>query len=200
MDKNEFRTRYSLHRLSDVIPSAPAKMPSRKAAVLIPLIEKNKQLHIMLTQRPMHLRSHPGQISFPGGKTEQGDKDDIATALREAHEEIGLVSSNVEVLGQFPPHKTFTGFDVTPVVGIIERPFTLVIDPGEVQDCFTVPLQYFIRQENRHQKRFMRNGKEYTVYLMPFENRFIWGVTAAIIDLLCRHISLDNVANIQTSR
>jgi 8-oxo-dGTP pyrophosphatase MutT (NUDIX family) len=195
MDKNEFRTRYSLHRLSEAIPSAPANKNSRKAAVLIPLIEQNNQLHVILTQRPMHLRSHPGQISFPGGKTEDEDRNEIATALREAQEEIGLPSHLVEVLGQFPAHQTFTGFDVTPVVGLINGPFELILDPGEVEDCFTVPLTYFIKKDNRHQKRFTRHGKQYVVHIMPFEGRFIWGVTAAIIDLLCRH--LDDVANVE---
>lgn len=191
MDINEFKLRYKLHRLSGIIPSAPKAQLSRKAAVLIPLIEKDNLLQLILTQRPMHLRYHPGQISFPGGKTEDYDVNDIATALREAHEEIGLPSSNVEILGQFPPHQTFTGFDVTPVVGLIHQPFELVLDPGEVEDCFTVPLNYFIQQENRHKTHFIRHGQEYTIHVMPFEDKFIWGVTAAIIDLLCRHISLE---------
>ena len=188
MNKHEFQLRYSLHRLSSTITSAPESYLSRQAAVLIPIIELENQLQLILTQRPMHLRHHPGQISFPGGKVEPDDVNAISTALREAHEEIGLTADNVDVLGLFPAHKTFTGFEITPVVALVKQPFDLILDPGEVTDCFTVPLNFFIDKNNRHQVFHYRHGKHYQVHFIPFEDRFIWGVTAAIIDLLCRHV------------
>ena len=144
MNKHEFTLRYNLHRLGSIIPSAPPSYLGRKAAVLIPVIEIEQQLHLILTRRPMHLRHHPGQISFPGGKVEPDDINAIHTALREAHEEIGLLSENVDVLGVF--------------------------------------------RSNRHKIFHYRHGEHYQVHFMPFEDKFIWGVTAAIIDLLCHHI------------
>ena len=191
LNKHEFTIRYNFNQLSAAIASAPTAYLGRQAAVLIPIIEIDQQLHLVLTQRAMHLRHHPGQISFPGGKVEPNDVNAIHTALREAHEEIGLHAENVEVLGLFPPHKTFTGFEITPVVAFVKQHFELVIDPGEVADCFTVPLRFFIDRDNRHQVFHYRHGKRYHVHFMPFEDRFIWGVTAAIIDLLCRHVTLD---------
>ncbi|WP_350433200.1 CoA pyrophosphatase [Shewanella sp. H8] len=191
MNKHEFTLRYNLHRLGSTIPSAPPSYIGRQAAVLIPVIEVKQQLHLILTKRPMHLRHHPGQISFPGGKVEPEDINAIYTALREAHEEIGLSPENVDVLGVFPPHKTFTGFEITPVVAMVKHPFELVLDPGEVEDCFLVPLNFFIERGNHHKLSYYRYGAHYQVHFMPFEDKFIWGVTAAIIDLLCRHVEVN---------
>ncbi|WP_198780050.1 CoA pyrophosphatase [Shewanella putrefaciens] len=190
MDQAEFRLRFNLHPLAAQDPAAFPHLGLRKAAVLIPLQDINGELHLILTQRPLHLRAHPGQISFPGGKIEPSDPDAIAAALREAEEEIGLLRQNVDVIGTFPAHNTFTGFEITPVVGIIKQEFELKLDPGEVADCFTVPLSFFIAPGNRHQKRFLRQGRYYRVHFIPYQQRFIWGATAAIIDHLCRHLSI----------
>ena len=188
MDLTELETRFRLHALSANIETAPSHTALKKAAVLIPLIEQRGVLHIGLTQRPLHLRAHPGQISFPGGKVEKSDRDETHTALREAHEEIGLSPDNVEVLGRFPAHNTLTGFEITPVIGRIKSPFSPVLDPGEVADYFTVPLHFLRQEHNRHQIKFSRKGIEYPVLFIPYKDRFIWGATAAIIDLLCRHL------------
>lgn len=94
----------------------------------------------------MHLRAHPGQISFPGGKIEPSDTNAIAAALREAEEEIGLLRHNVDVIGTFPAHNTFTGFEITPVIGIVKQAFVMKLDPGEVADCFSVPLSFLLNQ------------------------------------------------------
>lgn len=190
MDQAEFRLRFNLHPLAAQDPAALPHLGLRKAAVLIPLLDINGELHLILTQRPLHLRAHPGQISFPGGKIEPSDPDAIAAALREAEEEIGLLRQNVEVIGTFPAHNTFTGFEITPVIGIIKQAFDLKLDPGEVADCFTVPLSFVIAPGNRHQKRFLRQGRYYRVHFIPYQQRFIWGATAAIIDHLCRHLSI----------
>ncbi|MBR9729006.1 CoA pyrophosphatase [Shewanella intestini] len=192
MDQKLFRSRFNFHQICHHISSAPRSALTRKAAVLIAVMEKDNQLQLILTQRPLHLRHHPGQISFPGGKVEADDPNLIATALREADEEIGLVDSNVDVLGAFPAHYTFTGFEVTPVVAMVKHPFELRLDSNEVADCFTAPLDYFIEKSNRHTVEFNRQGKAYTVHVMPYQDKFIWGVTAAIIDLLCRHLHVKN--------
>src|SRR5881397_2244114 len=101
------------------------------ASVLLPLILRDDELTVLLTQRTDHLTDHPGQISFPGGRAEPEDADAIATALREAHEEIGLHARHIDVLGALPTYTTGTGFVVTPVVALIEPPFTIEADPFE---------------------------------------------------------------------
>ncbi|MCH1930048.1 CoA pyrophosphatase [Shewanella sp. A25] len=190
MDQAEFKLRFNLHPLASLDPAAFPHPSLRKAAVLIPLLEITGELHIILTQRPQHLRAHPGQISFPGGKIEPTDADAVMAALREAEEEIGLRRDNVDVIGTFPAHNTFTGFEITPVIGMVLAPFEFKLDPGEVADCFTVPLRFFMGRENRHRKQFLRQGRYYSVHFIPYEQRFIWGATAAIIDHLCRHLTI----------
>ncbi|MEZ9596775.1 CoA pyrophosphatase [Shewanella sp. 10N.261.52.F9] len=191
MDLAEFRARYSLNTLPmlDLIDANPSDNKLRQAAVLIAIYEIDNQLQLILTKRPPHLRAHPGQISFPGGKVEHTDANYQATALREAEEEIGLVASNVEVIGALPAHKTFTGFEITPFVAIVKRSFVPVIDPGEVDEYFTVPLSFLLKQYNRHTQRFERRGISYPVHFIPYKKHFIWGATAAMIDLLCRQLS-----------
>ncbi|NMH64169.1 CoA pyrophosphatase [Shewanella salipaludis] len=189
MDQTEFRLRYSLHPLSPPL-ATPHGAGLRKAAVLVALADIEGELQLVLTRRPLHLRAHPGQISFPGGKVEAGDADDTATALREAEEEIGLHPANVEVLGQLPAHKTITGFEITPVVGLVRDAFEPRLDPGEVAEYFTLPLSFVIDPMNRHKRQFLRNGRYYTVVFIPFGTKFIWGATAAIIDILCRQLGV----------
>ncbi|ABM25045.1 MULTISPECIES: CoA pyrophosphatase [Shewanella] len=190
MDQAEFRLRFNLHPLARQDPAAFPHLGLRKAAVLLPVQDIAGELSLILTQRPMHLRAHPGQISFPGGKIEPSDTNAIAAALREAEEEIGLLRHNVDVVGTFPAHNTFTGFEITPVIGIVKQAFVMKLDPGEVADCFSVPLSFFIEPTHRHQKRFLRQGRYYNVHFIPYQQRFIWGATAAIIDHLCRHLSI----------
>lgn len=193
MNATQFNVHFSLQSLASEITSAPINRSLRKAAVLVPLMEVDGQLQILLTRRALHLRAHPGQYSFPGGKVDDADNSMIETALREADEEIGLSANNVTVIGNFPPHATFTGFEVTPIVGIIKQPFDIILDPGEVSETFWVPLQYFFNASNRYTFSFMRNGNDFDVHYMPYKGKFIWGVTAAIIDLLCRHIDLQHL-------
>lgn len=190
MDQAEFKLRFNLHPLASLDPAAFPHPSLRKAAVLIPLLEIAGELHIILTQRPQHLRAHPGQISFPGGKIEPTDADAVMAALREAEEEIGLQRGNVEVIGSFPAHNTFTGFEITPVIGIVREHFEFKLDLGEVADCFTVPLSFFMEPQHRHRKQFLRQGRYYSVHFIPYKQRFIWGATAAIIDHLSRHLTL----------
>ncbi|GIU11059.1 MULTISPECIES: CoA pyrophosphatase [unclassified Shewanella] len=192
----EFRLRYNLNTLPEldlINLSQELSKELRKAAVLIALYEVDNELELILTRRPTHLRAHPGQISFPGGKVEASDSSYQITALREAEEEIGLQRSNVEIIGSLPAHKTFTGFEITPFVGIVKQTFRPVLDPGEVDEYFTVPLSYLLKQYHRHTQRFSRKGIEYPVHFIPYQEYFIWGATAAMIDLLCRQVSANPV-------
>lgn len=193
MDLVEFKARYSLNTLPELDPIhsdlGQIEANLRQAAVLIAIHEINNQLHVILTKRPTHLRAHPGQISFPGGKVEQADISYQATALREAQEEIGLLSTNVEVIGALPAHKTFTGFEITPFVATVKQSFVPVIDPGEVDEYFTVPLSFLLKRYHRHTQLYTRKGLQYPVHFIPYKQHFIWGATAAMIDLLCRHLS-----------
>ncbi len=193
MKLDEFRHRYTLQHIPQVakrtaIEQSIAKNNLRQAAVLIGLIERENELHLLLTQRPAHLRAHPGQISFPGGKVEQQDSSYTATALREAFEEIALPHQNVEILGQYPSFNTFTGFVITPVIGVVKQEFEPKLDPNEVDALFTIPLSYLLNPRHRIIKHFTRYGITYPVYFIPFKQYMIWGATAAIIDTFCRQI------------
>ena len=116
----------------------------RDASVLVPLVERADGLHVLLTQRAERLRDHAGQVSFPGGRAEPDDADPVATALREAAEEIGLAGDSAEVLGSLPSYATVTSYVVTPVVALLKPPLVLQLDPGEVDAAFEVPLQYLM--------------------------------------------------------
>ena len=156
----------------------------RPASVLVPLVVRASGVHVLLTQRTAHLTDHAGQISFPGGRVEASDADAVATALRESEEEIGLPHAVVDVLGHLPEYRTVTGYRVTPVVALIERPFTLQLDTFEVSEAFEVPLAFLMDPAN-HERRLYRYAEiARTFYAMPYQagrRYFIWGATAAML-------------------
>lgn len=157
-----------------------ARAPLAPAAVLVPVIAR-PELTVLLTQRTEALKRHAGQIAFPGGRMEPTDHDAVATALREAEEEIGLDPSLVEPLGYLDAYRTGTGFRIFPVVSIVRDRFTLTLDEREVADAFEVPLAFLMDEANhRTETRFWR-GQERRFYAMPFEQRYIWGATAGIM-------------------
>lgn len=156
----------------------------RPASVLIPLVVRGDEVRVLLTQRTAHLTDHAGQISFPGGRVEDTDADAIATALRESEEEIGLPASVVDVLGSLPEYRTVTGYRVTPVVGLIERPFTLRLDTFEVSEAFEVPLAFLMDPANHERRLYRYADIARTFYAMPYHAQrryFIWGATAAML-------------------
>lgn len=191
MDLTELRWRFGLGIAAPLRqpPGIPLKL--RNAAVLMAFQTGPKGVELLLTQRPRHLKAHPGQVSFPGGKQEQQDKSLLETALREAEEEIGLPANNVELLGTLPQHHTITGFNITPVVGIVQRPFNICLNPGEVSALFTVPLDYLLQPNNRHVMLIQRRQQPHPVTFIPYGDRLIWGATAAIIDTFCAIVSHD---------
>jgi 8-oxo-dGTP pyrophosphatase MutT (NUDIX family) len=160
------------------VPSAPDLIP---AAVLIPIVLREPDLTVLLTQRTAHLRDHAGQVSFPGGRQEPADVSSVATALREAHEEVGLVPGQIEVLGSLGEYRTGTGFAITPVVGLVTPPLDLKLDDFEVDDVFEPPLAFVLEAAN-----FQRQGAEYRgawrqYWAVPWQGRYIWGATAGML-------------------
>jgi 8-oxo-dGTP pyrophosphatase MutT (NUDIX family) len=151
------------------------------ASVLVPLVYYPTHLSVLLTQRTDHLRKHPGQISFPGGRAESNDATPEATALRESQEEIGLSAEQVHLIGRLPNYITITGFDVTPVVGLLAPPLALMPDANEVAEAFEVPLQLFLHPENFIEHQYELDGRTGSYYAVNYQHRFIWGATAAML-------------------
>jgi len=151
------------------------------AAVLVGLVERPAGLKLVLTERSHGLRDHPGQVSFPGGRIEPRDTGPSATALREAHEEIGLTPDLVELAGYLDAYLTVTGFIVTPVVGFVAEDFVPQLDQTEVREVFEVPLEFLLDPHNVHMSLRERLGATFKVYEYQFEGHRIWGATAAMI-------------------
>ncbi len=154
--------------------------PARSAAVLVPIVARD-ELTVLLTQRPQEMPQHAGQIAFPGGKVEPSDADHIAAALREAEEEIGLERRFVETLGYLDMYRTGTGYNVAPVVAIVQPEFVLKLHEREVAEAFEVPLA-FLMDANNHQKHARPwRGRERHFYAIPYRERYIWGATAGML-------------------
>jgi len=153
----------------------------RPAAVLVAVAGEGHAARILLTKRSSALRHHPGQIAFPGGKQDSGDADLHATALREAHEEIGLAPGAVDILADLPPHETVTGFDVTPVLARVPAPFVPRAEPGEVVEAFAVPLAHVLDRDRFRVERRRWKGTWRHYYVVPFGPYYIWGATARIL-------------------
>jgi 8-oxo-dGTP pyrophosphatase MutT (NUDIX family) len=151
------------------------------AAVLVPLVDHSDGMTVLLTQRTDHLYDHAGQISVPGGRVEPHDADSEAAALRETEEEVGLTRDRVEIVGQLDTYVTRTGYEVTPVVGIVNPPFSVQADPFEVAEVFEVPLSFVIDPANHERGQRMHEGVPRQFYVLPYENRFIWGATAGML-------------------
>lgn len=151
------------------------------SAVLIPLIDRDSELSVLFTLRASHLKHHPGQISFPGGKYEPSDKTLLRTALREAWEEIGLPQQNAQVIGQIPRYPTVTGFEITAVLAFIDPDYQPRLDANEVSDTFEVPLSYLLNRQHHHIETIVRDNTPHQVHCIRWQNKLIWGATAALI-------------------
>ena len=159
----------------------PAGRKLRPAGVLAPIVAADDGMRLLLTKRSSALKHHPGQIAFPGGKQDEGDASVEAAALREAHEEIGLQNTQVEVLGRLPSHETVTGFIVTPVVGLVHGAFDPVPEPGEVDEVLSVPLTHVLTEANFVIEGRRWRGQRRSYFAVPYGPYYIWGATARML-------------------
>ena len=168
-------------------PASPAA-----AAVLVPIVDREDGLTVLLTQRAVHLKNHAGQISFPGGRIEGADEGPLAAALRETEEEIGLSRQHVTFTGYLEPHLVLSGFWVTPVVGFVQPGFALELDRREVDSTFEVPLLHILDVANHKARERMLGTTKVRVYDIPYGEHHIWGATAGML------MSLYKLLNSQT--
>ena len=186
-------TREPVDPLDVVMPLGSEKWPAgmreqlnatlKPAGVLIPLIDHGgTDIGVLLTQRSADLKTHAGQISFPGGRVEPGDSDITATALRETEEEVGIVQGGISVIGYLQPMPTITGYAVTPVVGLIDTGYELSVDTSEVEFAFEVPLDFLLDPSSRKPVRRDLHGSRVVMAEYHFEGKRIWGATAFILE------------------
>ena len=172
----------ALKRASEGIDSSSPPAHLVAASVLIPLFRMESRWYLVYTHRTEKVMNHKGQVSFPGGAADPGDRDAIQTALRETFEEIGIPTDCIQVLGQMAPMPTVTGFIITPVVGVVCWPYELRPAEIEVERVFQVPLGWLADVANREERLYTRsNGtSEMVVFYQPFDGEVIWGATARI--------------------
>jgi 8-oxo-dGTP pyrophosphatase MutT (NUDIX family) len=167
------------------------RQPAR-ASVLVPIVMRERPT-IILTERTTHLSTHSGQVAFPGGRRDDTDADDAHTALREAHEEIGLDDGMVEVIGQLPTYTTGTQFIITPVVGLVSPAHQLRLNAFEVADAFEVPLDFLMNPSHHHRHVLEWSGERREWFSIPYMDgtteRFVWGATAAMLRNFYRFLS-----------
>lgn len=154
---------------------------SKKAAVLVPLVDHPTGMRVIFGQRSDHLSSHAGQISFPGGRIEPEDVDEAAAALREAQEEVGLRPDQVEVIARLNTHRAGSGFSIAPMVGIVSPPVALRPDGTEFIDAFDVPLDFLTEPANHRRESMFWRGADRWYSVFEYQDRYIWGATAAIL-------------------
>lgn len=160
----------------------------RKAGVLVPIVG-SAEPHIYFTERSMHLRNHPGQISFPGGRIEPDDANAQAAAIREAHEEVGLDPAHVRILGRLPDYVTGTGFDIAPFVAWLPPTAELTPDYREVARLFSVPLDYAMNAGHYRLETLVRNDQTFNFYAIDYEGNYIWGATAGMLHGLLERVA-----------
>ncbi|HEY8710027.1 MAG TPA: CoA pyrophosphatase [Burkholderiaceae bacterium] len=161
-----------------------SQRPLAQASVLVPIVTRDRPT-VILTERTTHLSTHSGQVAFPGGKRDESDTDAAHTALREAHEEIGLEHRFVDVIGEMPTYTTGSQFIITPVVALVRPEHVLKLNAYEVADAFEVPLEFLMNPAHHHRHVLEWEGVRREWFSMPYMDgrteRFIWGATAAML-------------------
>lgn len=173
----------------DPLDAANKGQPVSPAAVLVPVVDRPEPT-VILTVRPTTMRRHAGQIAFPGGRIDPRDDGPVAAALREAEEEIGLSPDAVDVIGAADLYRTVTGFEVTPVIGVIPPGLPLVPHEHEVADMFEAPLHYLLDPAHQAVRTAEWRGRVRSYYEIDWQGRRIWGATAAMIVNLSRRLML----------
>ncbi len=175
---------YGDHRFNPDLEPLFEHARLRDAAVLIPVVDREGEASVILTKRTEKLRSHSGQISFPGGRLDPTDPTPEFAALRETEEEIGLTSEFIEVVGRRPDYLSGSGFRISPILSVVKPGFLLTINEDEVDDAFEVPLSFLMNPDNHKRDSRIWQNRERFFYTMPFGERYIWGITAGIIRTL----------------
>lgn len=173
----------------DPIPLRLRDEAGRPSAVLVGLVPRESGWHVIMTERAHHLAHHAGQISFPGGKVDDGDDDLVATALREADEEVALPRRSVEVIGGLATVMSPVGFVVQPIVGLIDPAVTLCASPDEVAEVLVLPLAPLLDSTRRHRRSYMREGRRRDVWVIESERHDIWGLSASILVDLAQRVT-----------
>lgn len=181
---NDAAADYGDHMLNPDLRKTFVHDRLRDAAVLIPVVDHGDASTVILTKRAEKLKNHSGQIAFPGGRIDPTDVSAEAAAVRETIEEIGLTPSYIDVIGRLPDYVTGSGYRIAPVLGIVRPGFHLTLNPGEVDDAFEVPLGFLMDPLNHNRASRIFQDRERFFYAMPYEERYIWGVTAGIIRAL----------------
>jgi 8-oxo-dGTP pyrophosphatase MutT (NUDIX family) len=169
------------HVLNPTIAHLIRPATLRDAAVLVPVVDRGADSTLLLTKRTEKLRSHSGQIAFPGGRIDPEDASAVHAALRETEEEIGLDASFIDVVGRMPDYVTGSGYRIAPVLATVRPGFLLTINEDEVDDAFEVPLSFLMDPVNHRRESRVWEEQERHFYTMPHGERYIWGVTAGII-------------------
>jgi 8-oxo-dGTP pyrophosphatase MutT (NUDIX family) len=180
----EDASQYGDHLLNPDLLDHVGRMTLRDAAVLVPFMDHGDHTSLLLTQRTANMRTHSGQIAFPGGAIDPWDASAEAAAIREAEEEIGLPPSRVETIGRLPQYLSGSGFRITPVIAIVQPGFRFHLNRQEVDDAFEVPFDFLMDPAHHIRESKEWQGIERHYYTMPYHDRFIWGVTAGIIRTL----------------
>ncbi len=187
MNKAQFIERF--HHVKQINSEAdfPLKEPGKPAAVLLPILENTGELTVLFTVRSRHLKHHAGQVSFPGGKQELTDNSLIETALRETHEEVGILPNEVEIIGNLPLYRTVSRYEVVPYIGFVADTTTLILDKNEVDSTFQVPLSFLLNKQNHLIHWVKRQNGQFPIYFIPWKRHNIWGATAAFVRNLSNH-------------
>lgn len=185
LNLDDFLSRFQLLRPQ----TSRAALNARQAAVLVPIVRR-PQPGLLLTQRSARLRKHPGQVAFPGGAVDSSDASLIAAALREAQEEVAIPPECVDIIGVLPPVDSVTGFQVTPVLGVIPPDLHYHVSEDEVASVFEMPLAEALRLGRYHPLDIHRRGDSHRVWLSWYQHYFVWGMTAGIIRELALQVGL----------